>query len=271
MAFVFSSSIISYFIDNNLFLICLPLAFIGFFDDIYKLGTKLRYFSQVLTSFMIIYQCKFILNYLDKVNIFFNLLIWFFLIIFTTAIINFINFMDGMDGLVASCLLLIFFFAALKIDLTLIIISGGLIGFIFWNWEPSKIFMGDCGSTYLGAILAGSLLKANNFVSFVDLLICSSPLLMDALICVLRRFIAKENIFSPHSLHLYQRLYKAGWPHWKVSIQYFFATLLLIFSCLSNILIIKIITISLVYLYALYLDRKCAVSFLDSIPNSPSK
>ena len=268
ISFVLSSSILTYFIDNNLFIVCLPLAVIGFFDDLYKLGTKLRYFSQVLTSLMIIYQCQSILDYLDNFNKFTYIFISIFLIIFITAIINFINFMDGMDGLVASCLFLVFSFAALKIDLTLIIISGGLLGFVFWNWEPSKIFMGDTGSTFLGAILAGSLFKANNFVSFLDLLICSSPLLLDAFVCVLRRFIAKENVFSPHALHLYQRLYKAGWSHWRVSTQYFLATLVLIFSCLSNNLALKITCICLVYAYAFYLDQKCAKSFLVSISES---
>ena len=268
ISFVLSSSILTYFIDNNLFIVCLPLALIGFFDDLYKLGTKLRYFSQVLTSLMIIYQCQFILDYLDNFNklTYFSILI--FLIIFITAIINFINFMDGMDGLVASCLFLVFSFAALRIDLTLIIISGGLLGFVFWNWEPSKIFMGDTGSTFLGAILAGSFLKANDFVSFLDLLICSSPLLMDALVCILRRFIAKENVFSPHTLHLYQRLYKAGWSHCRVSTQYFLATLVLILSCLSNNLALKITCICIVYAYAFYLDQKCAKSFLFSISKS---
>ena len=47
ISFVLSSSILTYFIDNNLFIVCLPLALIGFFDDLYKLGTKLRYLSQV--------------------------------------------------------------------------------------------------------------------------------------------------------------------------------------------------------------------------------
>jgi len=266
ISFVLSSCILTYFIDNNLFIVCLPLALIGFFDDLYKLGAKLRYFSQVLTSFLIIFQGQFIFNYLENFNKVTYFFIWIFLIIFITAIINFINFMDGMDGLVASCLFLVFSFAALRIDLTLIIISGGLIGFILWNWEPSKIFMGDTGSTFLGAILAGSLLKSNNFISFFDLLICSSPLLMDAFICVLRRFIAGENIFSPHALHLYQRLYKAGWSHCKVSTHYFLATLVLVMSCLSNFLFLKMSSIFLVFLYAFYLDQKCAKSFLSSIP-----
>ena len=103
ISFVLSSSILTYFIDNNLFIVCLPLALVGFFDDLYKLGTKLRYFAQVLTSLMIIYQCQFILDYLDNLNKLTYFFIWIFLLFFT-AIINFINFMDGMDGLVASCL-----------------------------------------------------------------------------------------------------------------------------------------------------------------------
>ncbi len=265
ISFVLSSTILTFFVDNNLFIICMPLALIGLIDDLCKLGTKLRYISQVLTSLIIIYQSQSLLDYLDNFTNIISFLIWVFLVIFITAIINFINFMDGMDGLVASCLILVFAFAALKIDSTLIIISGGLIGFLFWNWEPSKIFMGDTGSTFLGAILAGSILKIDNYENSLSLLICSSPLLMDAFVCVLRRYFAKENIFTPHSLHLYQRLYKAGWTHWKVSIQYFLSTLLLILACLSNNLFLEITSVFLIYLYAFYLDQKCAISFVNSI------
>ena len=67
--------------------------------------------------------------------------------------------------------------------------------------------MGDTGSTFLGAVLSGIFFNCDDFLSFISLILISSPLLMDALACVLRRYCAKQNIFASQP-HLYQRLSK---------------------------------------------------------------
>ena len=87
--------------------------------------------------------------------------------------------------------------------------------------------MGDAGSTFLGAVLTGIFFESRDFLSFVSLVLISSPLLMDATVCLTRRYFAKQNIFTPHKLHLYQRLSQAGLSHSKVSSIYIMATLLL--------------------------------------------
>ena len=261
ISFVLSSVLLGFFVDNLLFLICLPLALVGMLDDFFSLKNIYRYFVQVLTSFFIISQSKLVLNYLDNSNQIIFLIGIIFLTIFITAIINFINFMDGIDGLIASCLIILFGFVVFKIDSSFLIIIGGLIGFLFWNWYPSKIFMGDIGSTFVGAIFAGAILNTDNFGISYDLLFCASPLFLDAIICILRRFFAGENIFRPHSLHLYQRLCKSGWSHSKVSLNYLISILLLTVSCLLNIVFLKIVCFSLIYSYAFYLELKFASPF----------
>ena len=66
--------------------------------------------------------------------------------------------MDGIDGLVAGCFIVIFL-AISKGSLPLITLAGALSGFLFVNWQPSKIFMGDAGSLFLGLFLKVSFFK----------------------------------------------------------------------------------------------------------------
>ena len=67
--------------------------------------------------------------------------------------VNFINFMDGIDGLVAINMFLIFLNYSLINNFHLISIPIVLFIFLFYNWSPAKIFMGDSGSTFLGLLL----------------------------------------------------------------------------------------------------------------------
>ena len=143
-----------------------------------------------------------------------------FLLLSVTAVINFINFMDGLDGLVAGCMAVSISALGLLIssDLSTWALVGSLLGFLFWNWSPAKVFMGDVGSTFLGAIFAGLVLQASTWHQALGFLFVSTPLLGDALICVLRRLVAGHCIFQAHRLHLFQRLHQAGWSHSRVSL-----------------------------------------------------
>ena len=144
--------------------------------------------------------------------------IWIFI---STAIINLINFMDGIDGLVCSNLIIILLLSYSFQSHNYIVAVFPLLIFLFWNWNPAKIFMGDTGSTFLGGILI--LLLFDNFQIEKFLFICciSSPLLIDSGLTILLRLFNKENIFLPHRKHLYQRLNLAGLKHSSITLIYF--------------------------------------------------
>jgi len=113
---------------------------------------------------------------------------------------------------------------------------GALLGFLLWNWSPAKVFMGDVGSTFLGAVFAGLVLQASSWPQALALLLVAMPLLADACLCVPRRLLAGQRVFQDHRLHLFQRLHQAGWPHARVSLTYIAATAvlavaLLLWSC----------------------------------------
>jgi len=144
--------------------------------------------------------------------------------------------MEGLDGLVVGCIAMSI--AALEIDLAapwpLWALVGSLFGFLLWNWSPAKVLMGDVGSTFLGAMFAGLVVQASSWSQALDLLLVATPLLGDACLCVLRRWMAGQHVFQAHRLHLLQRLHQAGWPHARVSLTYITATAVLAVAVLAG-------------------------------------
>lgn len=256
--FVLIGTILSSFFGSFIQLVCLPLALVGLLDDKYNISSILRFFVQSLT---VLFLC----NLSDLFFIFDNNFLDYFLVIFSffsgLAIINFINFMDGIDGLVSGCMIIVLSTIAFQSMPSLWPLIGALIGFIFLNWHPAKLFMGDVGSTFLGAIYFGSLLQSNSWNQAFGLLLISSPLLGDAIVCLLRRFLNGENIFSAHSSHLYQRLFKSGISHDKVTLIYILSTLILSLGWLLGGLIYEIILLIPIILTGFWLDFKISVPF----------
>ena len=173
--------------------------------------------------------------------------------------------MDGVDGLVAGSMILIFFDRFNIYIKFFLVFVGSLLAFLFWNWYPSKVFMGDGGSTFLGALFFGLLLDSSSLFELVKIFIVSSPLLMDAFVCVLRRFINNQKIFDPHSSHLYQRLYQSGWNHSSVAILYITCILTLSISMIIGNFALMIYLLLIQFLIGLFLDQKIATPFLETI------
>ena len=200
-----------------LLLFAFPIALVGFFDDFLNLSALLRFGIQLLTACFL-----FLFSPLSLSWLFLPLLI-----IAITAVINFTNFMDGLDGLVSGCMIVSIsaLCVVLSVPWPLWVLVGSLIGFLPWNWGPAKVFMGDVGSTYLGAVFAGLLLQASNWTDALCYLLLATPS-GDACVCVIRRLFVGQRVFQAHRLHLFQRLHQAGWSHARVSSAYILATVL---------------------------------------------
>jgi Fuc2NAc and GlcNAc transferase len=148
------------------------------------------------------------------------------LVVSTTWSINSFNFMDGIDGIAASqaifvtatSAVLIFLHGEQALAMMLLASSGACLGFLFWNWQPAKIFMGDVGSGFLGFWLAAVaiLLHAKGVLSLFTSLILSSAFLADATVTLLRRMIAGKRWYQAHRSHAYQRLARKWDSHAKV-------------------------------------------------------
>ena len=251
-------SIFDFFYNNQFGLYCLPLAIVGLLDDKYKLPSLLRYFVQTLTAVFLIFNSNF-LNLISD-NYFSPILIIFF-VIASTGIINFVNFMDGIDGLVGGCMLVILGTSLFFLNLEIYYLLGSLAGFLILNWSPSKVFMGDVGSTFLGAFFVCILFQLDNLEKCLGIMTVSFPLLGDAFICVIRRFFNNQNIFTPHKKHLYQRLVTAGWSHAKVSRIYILGTLIITLSLVVGGLQWAFLAAAFEFMIGLWLDHKVAERF----------
>ena len=261
LVFVLVTQLLILFSKSLIPIICLPLAIVGFFDDKYNISSKFRYFVQFTTSVSLCYYTFFYNKDFVLVNGFF---IYFLILIISfciTAVINLINFMDGIDGLVGGSMCVVFLIMSITYSNNLILVFGSLLGFLYWNWNPAKVFMGDVGSTYLGAIFSGFILEVNSWNLSLWYLLILSPLFFDSITCIFIRLLNNQNIFTPHKLHLYQRLHQGGLSHKKVSLIYiFFSTLLGFASFFKNyqsLLIIIPIEISV----AIYLNKYYAKPF----------
>ena len=207
-------------------LLALPLAVVGFLDDRHNLSPGLRYGVQLATALLMILVSPLPLPWLALPLV----------LIAATAVINFTNFMDGLDGLVAGCMAVAIGAVAIALSAPLPVwaLVGSLLGFLLWNWSPAKVFMGDVGSTFLGAVFAGLVLQAPSWLDALGLLLVATPLLGDACICVPRRVLAGQRVFQAHRLHLFQRLHQAGWPHARVSSLYIAGTVVLAAALLAG-------------------------------------
>ena len=246
-------------------LLAAPLAVVGLLDDRHNLPASWRYGVQLLTAAVMLGLSPLVLSVGFSVasGSWLLLVPLGLLLIAVTAVINFTNFMDGLDGLLAGCMAVSI--AALATDLiaawTIWALVGSLLGFLIWNWSPAKVFMGDVGSTFLGAVFAGLVLQASCWLEALGYLLVATPLLGDACFCVIRRFLAGQRVFQAHRLHLFQRLHQAGWPHSRVSLAYIAATAVLAVAMLSGGWHWLFGLAVLVLLLGVWLDQRVAVPF----------
>lgn len=160
---------------------------------------------------------------------------WGFSIVWLLAVTNFFNFMDGIDGLaggqaVATCVGVVVAAWSADAAALAVAVGGASAGFLFHNWSPARIFMGDAGSGFLGFTLAGMPLLAatgNRSGAVLAVAIGLALFLLDPIVTLIRRGLAGKNVFQAHREHLYQRLVPPEKPAGAVTSAYVAAALLL--------------------------------------------
>lgn len=131
---------------------------IGLQDDAYNTRPMLKLFGQISCGVIMIFFGVYInLTGIEAVD-------YFLTIFWVVGIMNSINLLDNMDGVTGTVSLMILFTILILFNLfgigfgpfyyTLAAVAGALVGFLLLNWHPSKIYMGDTGSQFLGALLA---------------------------------------------------------------------------------------------------------------------
>lgn len=139
------------------------LAFlIGFFDDAYGTHPRVKFMGQLVCAAVLIFfdvHIRFFAVWSPYLLPLDYLLTAFWVV----GIMNSLNMLDNMDGVtttvalsitVVSMLMLVLREGLNNVFFILAATSGGFIGFMFWNWKPAKIYMGDTGSMFIGMLLA---------------------------------------------------------------------------------------------------------------------
>jgi UDP-GlcNAc:undecaprenyl-phosphate GlcNAc-1-phosphate transferase len=149
-------------------------------------------------------------------------------VLWIVGVTNAVNLIDGLDGLAAG----VSFFAALTsfviaalsgsvfVALTMAALMGALVGFLFFNFNPARIFMGDSGSYFLGFVLATTALaggglqqKASTAVSLLVPILALGLPIFDTLFSMFRRLLERRSIFSADRGHVHHRLLDIGLTH----------------------------------------------------------
>ncbi|MFM9849023.1 MAG: MraY family glycosyltransferase [Hyphomicrobiaceae bacterium] len=141
---------------------------------------------------------------------------------------NLYNFMDGANGLAGGMAVVGFGAYALAAvaagagDLAVAsaIIAGAALGFLAWNFDPARIFLGDAGSIPLGFLAAGIGLLGwqRGAWPFWFPLLVFSPFVLDATLTLVRRALRGERVWEAHKVHYYQRLVGLGWSHRRMAL-----------------------------------------------------
>lgn len=254
-------------IEQNFFyaLLCgIVISIVSFFDDIYELSPKLRLIIQAIVAIGGLYFLggfeTLTFGIFDIQNFIFTNIFAFFMIIW---FVNLYNFLDGINGYAGS--------EAVFLSLAGFILFGGnhflvlavaVLGFLYWNWNKAKIFMGDVGSTLLGYNVAiFTIYYANQEpTNFWIWIILFGVYWFDATLTLIRRKLNKERLSLAHKKHAYQRLTQAGWSHYKVT-NYSLGLNILLFAIvyfISNIFVAFLLALVVLVLSMKFIDSKKA-------------
>lgn len=202
-----------------IFLTILIVFLTGVWDDKNDVSAK--------TKFIFIFFATFVLYFngvsIDTLGMWFNheVLIptWLAVLLsllFVGGMTNGVNLIDGIDGLAASVsLVILFFFCIIGLEYHSDIIftlasftMAALVGFLFFNWNPAKIFMGDSGSLTLGFIISVLSLLSIEYVNPMALLYVVALPVIDTFIVMVRRIRNGKSPFKPDKTHMHHILVK---------------------------------------------------------------
>src|SRR3989338_530486 len=259
----------THFIQLKIFMSLLggvPIAVIGYCDDVLSVNALWRATIHLLSAIWSIAWLHGVSFLNFNGHIFYAPVLCSILAVFITVwFVNLYNFMDGIDGLagmeavfvsfVAGCILISHGFYA--ISFICFALTFSVLGFLFFNWPPAKIFMGDVGSGFLGFIFADLMWITNNYhqLSFPFWWILLSVFIGDASYTLIYRMIQKKNWKQAHREHAYQRLTQAGVTHKHMTLSIFVINLLIclpavdIYSHLHNdiLMILYFVTIASIF------------------------
>ena len=208
------------------------LGIFGYIDDVKKLPPIIKLIGQTIAAIIVVsFGIKidnFTIPFLEQtLHISNDVYVYILSVGWIVGITNAINLIDGLDGLssgitLISCFSLIIVFTMNQSPIISIILitalAGAITGFLPYNFNPAKTFIGDVGAQFLGFMLAT--ISILGIAKTYTLLVLVSPLIIlglpifDTLFAIVRRLIKGKSlkaVFAPDTGHLHHKLMKKGY------------------------------------------------------------
>ena len=242
----------SFFLDKHLMgiMAASSLGFIlGLADDAYNTNPLVKFIGQLSCAFILILSDVYIKATGIPILDFALTTFW------VIGLMNSINMLDNMDAITTSIsiciiigLIVVVFINQQHVNnfnlVMMIGVLGSLVGFLFFNWHPSKMFMGDTGSQFLGVFLAACGIEyfwpyKENTTEFIQLKQFVIPLLMfivpiiDTTTVTVRRLMRKQSPFVGGKDHITHMLFYFGLRERKVALTLITVSLISIPICVS--------------------------------------
>ena len=200
------------------------IVIIGLIDDYKNLPAKVKLLGQILAACVVVYFDVRIDVITDPFGdyLYLEYLAAPATVFWIVALTNTVTLIDGLDGLaagVSTIASITIMLVALQEDVMIVALftaalAGAALGFLRYNFNPAKIFMGDTGSMFLGFILAGiSVIGAVKCTATIALIVPILALglpIMDTTFAIIRRYRGGVPIFKPDKGHLHHRLLDLG-------------------------------------------------------------
>lgn len=204
---------------------------IGVVDDIRGLPAKVKFVLEIVVAVIMYYmglRIRFIGMIFGPGHYYFgNVMCFIVTVLWIVGVTNTVNLIDGLDGLAAgvsaiSCMSIAYVAyihgetnGMMVVCTTMMIVAGSALGFLPYNFYPSKIFMGDSGSLFLGFMIAilsvvGPLKRSTLIAVVIPVIILGVPI-FDTFFAIFRRLVNRRPIMEADKGHLHHHLMRHGY------------------------------------------------------------
>ena len=252
--------------------------FVGLFDDVHDLSPKTKLIVELIAALIVILYGDIYLKGFDFLPANWPpILPGAITVLWIVGISNAINLSDGLDGLSSGISLIVLFTISItsltsgRTDIASLslVLAGAIMGFLFYNFHPAKIFLGDCGALYIGFMISvisllGFGYNVSTFFTLGAPIVVLMVPIMDTLIAIIRRKVHHKKFSEADKAHLHHNLmFKLKLGHRKSVIVLYGVTFL--FSLTSYIylydsLLGTIMFIILMLIFELFVEMTNMVS-----------
>ncbi len=228
--------------NRGFFLGALTVFIAGVIDDKYEISPKIKFIFLIIATLFIYFiddiKITYIGTYFGYTVYLYSWMVLPFTVIAVVGYTNALNLIDGLDGLAGLISLIIFvsyfYIGYVHFDNFMMTVSffmiASLLGFLIFNWNPAKVFMGDSGSLVLGFSIAAVSIKAIEYISVTSILFLTALPLIDTFTVMIRRLQRGISPFTADKNHMHHRI-----KNWKDYVDYTVLMLGMIQLCFSLI------------------------------------